>query len=187
MTAEKFLAAINQRRRSKLAAYIKANGIHECFPLARPCGSFEKRPSDDKGVLVLVQDRRHDDKIIVITDIVKLEYDDAGKLVDVDEAMYIEEQSAEGIAAMAKALVKFSPIQDIWLHDDLQYYATQQSADGEGDKSFAGWKGGRPKRVLSKEEQNQIKSMRVDGASVNSIAKTLKISNRVIADFVKSI
>ena len=51
---------------------------------------------------------------------------------------------------------------------------------------FKGWNGGRKRKVLTDEEQAQISEMRDAGHNVNDIARSLHISNRVIAAFVKN-
>lgn len=51
---------------------------------------------------------------------------------------------------------------------------------------FAGFNGGRRKKVLTAEEKARIVAMRKDGKNVNAIAKELHISNRVISEFVKN-
>lgn len=51
---------------------------------------------------------------------------------------------------------------------------------------FAGFNGGRRKKVLTAEEKARIVAMRKDGKNVNAIARELHISNRVISEFVKN-
>ena len=51
---------------------------------------------------------------------------------------------------------------------------------------FAGFHGGRKRKVLTDEEQAQIREMRKAGRNVNAIARELHISNRVISEFVKN-
>lgn len=50
---------------------------------------------------------------------------------------------------------------------------------------FAGFNGGRKRKVLTGEETARIREMRDAGRNINDIAKALHISNRVIAAFVK--
>lgn len=51
---------------------------------------------------------------------------------------------------------------------------------------FAGFNGGRKRKVLTDEEQVRIREMRKEGRNINEIAKELHISNRVISEFVKT-
>ena len=51
---------------------------------------------------------------------------------------------------------------------------------------FAGFNGGRKRKVLTDEEKAKIREMREEGRNINAIAKALHISNRVIAEFVKN-
>lgn len=51
---------------------------------------------------------------------------------------------------------------------------------------FAGFNGGRRKKVLTAEEKARIVEMRKEGKNVNMIARDLHISNRVISEFVKN-
>ena len=52
-------------------------------------------------------------------------------------------------------------------------------------KKFAGWKGGRPKRVLSADEKAAIDKARAAGNTIDEIAKTMHISNRVVSAYCK--
>ena len=51
---------------------------------------------------------------------------------------------------------------------------------------FAGFNGGRKRKVLTDEEKARIIAMRDEGKNVNAIARELHISNRVISEFVKN-
>ena len=51
---------------------------------------------------------------------------------------------------------------------------------------FAGFNGGRKRKVLTEAEKARIAEMRKDGKNVNAIARELHISNRVISEFVKN-
>lgn len=53
-------------------------------------------------------------------------------------------------------------------------------------KAWAGWKGGRPKRQLSIEEKASIDKMRQGGASINAIAASMHIGNRIISNYLKA-
>lgn len=62
---------------------------------------------------------------------------------------------------------------------------TSESAAGASGKPFAGWRGGRPRRVLSDEEKAQIDAARADGKTIDAIAKAMHISNRVVSAYLK--
>ena len=51
---------------------------------------------------------------------------------------------------------------------------------------FAGFNGGRKRKVLTDEEKARIREMREEGRNINAIAKAMHISNRVISEFVKN-
>ena len=52
-------------------------------------------------------------------------------------------------------------------------------------KPFAGWKGGRPRRVLTAEEKTQIDAAREAGKTIDAIARDMHISNRVVSAYIK--
>lgn len=75
------------------------------------------------------------------------------------------------------------------IDDDIMEFigATAQTAPTKKDGTpFAGWNGGRKKKELTDEEKAKIREMRNAGSNINAIAKALHISNRVIAEFVKT-
>jgi len=51
-------------------------------------------------------------------------------------------------------------------------------------KVWSGWKGGRPKRQLSAKEKASIDQMRQEGASINAIAASMHIGNRIISQYI---
>jgi hypothetical protein len=51
---------------------------------------------------------------------------------------------------------------------------------------FAGFNGGRKRKVLTDDEMARIREMRDAGHNINDIARALHISNRVISEFVKN-
>lgn len=63
--------------------------------------------------------------------------------------------------------------------------STAASNTNTAASSWKGWKGGRPKKQLTDKERSSIDEMRQAGASINKIAKTLHISNRIVAAYVK--
>ena len=62
--------------------------------------------------------------------------------------------------------------------------SAQDGAEASG-KPFAGWKGGRPRRVLTSAEKAQIDAARADGKTIDAIAKDMHISNRVVSAYLK--
>lgn len=78
----------------------------------------------------------------------------------------------------------------ISVDDDIMRFcgaAQQPAAPIKKDGTpFAGFRGGRKKKELTDEEKAKIREMRNAGSNINAIAKALHISNRVIAEFVKT-
>lgn len=73
--------------------------------------------------------------------------------------------------------------------DIVDFIGAAQPTDAPMKKDgtpFAGFNGGRKRKVLTDEEKARIREMREEGRNINAIAKALHISNRVIAEFVKN-
>lgn len=71
----------------------------------------------------------------------------------------------------------------------IEFIGAAQPTDAPMKKDgtpFAGFNGGRKRKVLTDEEKARIREMREEGRNINAIAKALHISNRVIAEFVKN-
>lgn len=64
-------------------------------------------------------------------------------------------------------------------------FAPSATAPQPPEKPFAGWKGGRPRRVLTAEEKTQIDAAREAGKTIDAIAKAMHISNRVVSVYCK--
>lgn len=71
------------------------------------------------------------------------------------------------------------------LADMLAPWAPPVLFPNEPEKPFSGWRGGRPRRVLSDAEKTQIDAARSDGKTIDMIARELHISNRVVAAYLK--
>ena len=67
----------------------------------------------------------------------------------------------------------------------LAPFAPSATALQPSEKPFAGWRGGRPRRVLSDEEKAQIAAARADGKTIDAIAAEMHISNRVVSAHLK--
>lgn len=73
--------------------------------------------------------------------------------------------------------------------DIVDFIGAAQPTDAPMKKDgtpFAGFNGGRKRKVLTDEEKARIREMRDAGCNINKIAKELHISNRVISEFVKN-
>lgn len=82
-------------------------------------------------------------------------------------------------AQIAEMLADFAP--SLFTADD----ESAQDATGAPSKPFTGWRGGRPRRVLTSDEKAQIDAARAAGKTIDAIAKAMHISNRVISAYVK--
>ena len=63
--------------------------------------------------------------------------------------------------------------------------SVSESAAGASSEPFKGWRGGRPRRVLTSAEKAQIDAARADGKTIDAISRELHISNRVVSAYLK--
>ena len=155
-----FTAAINKRKRKKLVDHIRKERT-------------DRLPERDIQVMPLhgwYEDtpKKRDDG--VIRAIVKIQ----------DVVLIIYDNIADGAEDYYYTLVD----------DDIMGFigaAQPTAAPMKKDGTpFAGFNGGRKRKVLTDEEKARIREMRDAGCNINKIAKELHISNRVISEFVKN-
>ena len=160
-----FATAINKSRRKELVEHIRKERIDKRLPerdvqIMLLCGWYaDTNPRRDEGEIRA---------IVKIQDVVFIVYD---KLEDGKEDYHY-------------ILVDDDIMGFIGADADAQPAAPQIcKKDGT---PFAGFNGGRKRKVLTEEEKAKISEMRKAGHNVNEIARELHISNRVIAAFVKN-
>lgn len=159
-----FAAAINKSKRSKLVKSVdqirreRTDRLHERDIQVMPLhGWYADTPKKrDDGVIRA---------IVKIQDVVLIIYDN---IADGSEDYYYTLIDDDIMGFIGAAQPTAAPI---------------VKKDGT---PFAGFNGGRKKRGLTDEEQSQIREMRDAGHNVNTIARELHISNRVISEFVKN-
>lgn len=162
-----FAAAINKSKRSKLVKSVdqirreRTDRLHERDIQVMPLhGWYADTPKkSDVGVIRA---------IVKIQDVVLIIYDNiAGGSEDYYYTL-VDDDIMGFIGAAQPAIAAIAPI---------------VKKDGT---PFAGFNGGRKRKVLTDEEKAKIREMREEGRNINAIAKALHISNRVIAEFVKN-
>lgn len=159
-----FAAAINKSKRSKLVKSVdqirreRTDRLHERDIQVMPLhGWYADTPKKrDDGVIRA---------IVKIQDVVLIIYDN---IADGSEDYYYTLVDDDIMGFIGAAQPTAAPI---------------VKKDGT---PFAGFNGGRKRKVLTDEEKARIREMREEGRNINAIAKALHISNRVIAEFVKN-
>lgn len=156
-----FTAAINKRKRKKLVDHIRKERTgklqeHEIEVMPLYGWDDETAKKRDDGLIRA---------IVKIQDVVLIIYDNLKDGVEDFHFTIVDD-----------AIMRFCG-------------ATQQQPAAPMKKDgtpFAGFNGGRKRKVLTDEEQVRIREMRKEGRNINEIAKELHISNRVISEFVKT-
>ena len=162
-----FAGSINKSKRSKLVAHIhrertgRDKRLSERDIQVMPLYGWEEdtKPKRDDGTIRA---------IVKIQDVVFIVCDN---IADGAEDYYyalVDEDIVDFIGAAQPAIAAIAPI---------------VKKDGT---PFAGFHGGRKRKVLTDEEKARIREMRDAGRNINEIARALHISNRVIASFVKN-
>lgn len=159
-----FATAINKSKRKKLVEHIRRERIDKRLPerdvqVMLLCGWYaDTNPRRDEGEIRA---------IVKIQDVVYIIYDNLND---------------------GKEDYNYIPIDDDimgFIGADAQPAAAPQIVKKDGTP-FAGFNGGRKRKVLTEEEKARIREMRDAGRNINEIARSLHISNRVIAAFVKN-
>lgn len=160
-----FAGSINKSKRSKLVAHIHRERTNKRLPereveVMPLCGWYEYADP--------VKERRKDSgeikAFIRMKDVVFMVFDN---LTDGAEDYY------------------YTFVDE----DIVDFIGAAQPTDAPMKKDgtpFAGFNGGRKRKVLTDEEKARIREMRDAGCNINKIAKELHISNRVISEFVKN-
>ena len=172
MDVKTCLAHINKTKRQKLARHL-ANLSEQAQIVALQGITATTKPRTDGGgmLILLVRDPR------------KKRYQSVYPV----EIIFDERTTWENFRAfplrdplpaqIAEMLADYAP--------SLFTSESAQDAAGASGKPFAGWRGGRPRRVLSDEEKAQIDAARADGKTIDAIAKAMHISNRVVSAYCK--
>jgi DNA-binding CsgD family transcriptional regulator len=151
---------INKKLRSRLAKWIaerKQEAGWRFLPLRG--WSAKTKKAEDGGMIVLAASNRELNTFVLVVD----------NLSSYETCKIIE-----------------PPIWDLQdLAGLLAPFAPSATAPQPPEKPFAGWRGGRPRRVLSDAEKAQIDAGRADGKTIDAIAKTMHISNRVVSAYLK--
>ena len=156
-----FATAINKSKRKKLVEHIRKERIDKRLPerdiQVMPLhGWYADTPKKRDDGVIRA--------IVKIKDVVHIIYDNLTNGVEDFHYTIIDENIIEFIGA-------------------AQPTDAPMKKDGT---PFAGFNGGRKRKVLTDEEKARIREMREEGRNINAIAKALHISNRVIAEFVKN-
>ena len=72
-----------------------------------------------------------------------------------------------------------------WAPPSLFTAESAQDAAGASGRPFTGWKGGRPRRVLTEVEKAEVDKARAAGKTIDAIAAEMHISNRVVSAYCK--
>lgn len=159
---------INKKLRSRLAKWIaerKQEAGWRFLPLRG--WSAKTKKAEDGGMIVLAASNRALNTFALVVD-------DLGII----ETCKVIEPPIWELNDLADMLAPFAP--------PSLFPALQPPQQPEKQKKpFAGWKGGRPRRVLTAEEKTQIDAAREAGKTIDAIARDMHISNRVISAYVK--
>ena len=156
---------INKKLRSRLAKWIaerKQEAGWRFLPLRG--WSAKTKKAEDGGMIVLAASNRALNTFALVVD-------DLGII----ETCKVIEPPIWELNDLADMLAPFAP--------PSLFPAPQPPQQPE--KPFAGWKGGRPRRVLTSAEKAQIDAARADGKTIDAIAAEMHISNRVVSAYCK--
>ena len=170
MDAKTCLRHINKTKRQKLARHL-ANLSEQAQIVALQGITATTKPRTDGGgmLILLVRDPR------------KRRYQSVYPVeIVLDERTTWENCRSFPLrdplpAQIAEMLADYAP----------SLFAPSATAPQPPEKPFAGWKGGRPRRVLTDEEKAQIAAARADGKTIDAIAAEMHISNRVVSAYCK--
>ena len=152
---------INKKLRSRLAKWIaerKQEAGWRFLPLRG--WSAKTKKAEDGGMIVLAASNRALNTFALVVD-------DLGII----ETCKVIEPPIWELNDLADMLAPFAP--------PSLFPAPQP------EKPFAGWKGGRPRRILTAEEKTQIDAAREAGKTIDAIARDMHISNRVVSAYCK--
>ena len=170
MDAKTCLGHINKTKRAKLARHLANLSEQAQIVALRGITATTKPRNDGGGMLILLLRDENRSRNAYPVEIV------------MDERTNWENFRAFPLrdplpAQVAEMLADYAP--------SLFTSESAQDAAGASGKPFAGWKGGRPRRVLTSAEKAQIDAARADGKTIDAIAKDMHISNRVVSAYLK--
>ena len=170
MDAKTCLRHINKTKRQKLARHLANLSEQAQIVALRGITAATKPRNDGGGMLILLLRDENWSRSAYPVEIV------------LDERTTRENFRAFSLrdplpAQVAEMLADYAP--------SLFTSESAQDAPGEPDKPFKGWRGGRPRRVLTSAEKAQIDAARADGKTIDAIAKDMHISNRVVSAHIK--
>ena len=170
MDAKTCLGRINKTKRKKLARHL--SDLSEAAQIVVLQGiTATTKPRTDGGGMI----------ILLVRDEQKKRYKSVHPVeIILDERTIQENCRSFPVrdplpAQIAEMLADFAP----------SLFTTENAQDAAGGKPFAGWKGGRPRRVLTSAEKAQIDVARAAGKTIDVIAKDMHISNRVVSAYCK--
>ena len=175
MTAENLLKKINQTRRYKLAGYINAHPDYEYYILDAKHDALPRSKDKDGQIVLAVKTPSPEtvvtDKWRIVVD--EIAYDDGPRSKATDRRHFFEHRCRVRL---------LERVFDAAFPQDEQ--KATEKAESATEKAFAGWKGGRPKRVLSDEEEAKVLEMRNAGSTIAAVAAELHVGIRVIMRFL---
>lgn len=163
-----FMQHINKSRRKKLARWIEDNTIEGGTRYLHLYGwSAKTKKAEDGGMIVLI--------------VANTKYKSFDLIID----NYTSYEEFRVISPKPWELSDIAELLERYVAPSLFAKKNTQGSAGAPEKPFMGWKGGRPRRVLSDEEKAAIDAARADGKTIDEISKTMHISNRVVSSYLK--
>ena len=170
MDAKTCLRHINKTKRQKLARHLANLSEQAQIVALRGITATTKPRNDGGGMLILLLRDENRSRNAYPVEIV------------MDERTNWENFRAFPLrdplpAQIAEMLADFAP----------SLFASESAQDtaGASGKPFAGWKGGRPRRVLTSAEKPQIDAARADGKTIDAFAHDMHISNCVVSAYIR--
>lgn len=162
-----FMQHINKSRRKKLARWIEDNTIEGGTRYLHLYGwSAKTKKAEDGGMIVLI--------------VANSKYKTFDLIID----NYTSYEEFRVISPKPWELSDIAELLERYVAPSLFTKNAQDAQDAAG-KPFAGWRGGRPRRVLTDEEKAAIDAARAEGKTIDAIAKNMHVSNRVVAAYLK--
>lgn len=163
-----FMQHVNKSRRKKLARWIEDNTIEGGTRYLHLYGwSAKTKKAEDGGMIVLI--------------VANTKYKSFDLIID----NYTSYEEFRVISPKPWELSDIAELLERYVAPSLFTKNARDAQDAAG-KPFAGWRGGRPRRVLSDAEKAAIDAARADGKTIDAIAKKMHISNRVISAYLKT-
>lgn len=174
MDVKTCLGRINKTKRKKLARHLSDLVAEQTQIVALHGLTAASKPRNDGGGMI----------ILLVRSDAKKRYQSVYPVeIILDERTVQENCRAFPLrdpSQIAEMLADFAP--------SLFTAAAESAQDddaGAPEKPFSGWRGGRPRRVLSDTEKAAIDKARTDGKTIDAIAKAMHISNRVVSAYCK--